>query len=354
MIQNANMKGEVFFGLHFCEGVAEYADPSGGEAHRIFIKDDVIRRMGPSFSGRGLHVNHVNDDAPPAPDGYVVESFFNEADGRHWVKFMVTTQAALDVLKKGWTLSNAYRITNSGPGGRWHNVEYQQEVLDGVFTHLGIVPNPRYEESIVLTPEEFKTYNLRKRQELSQLSLANSKGEPKKMNLKFWKRTLVENSLDLESTVVALPGGGEKTLAQLVADHDSLSKQVQNSSGVANGDAKVSTNSGEMSVNELVQKYNAMVEEKKNADDAEKKKADDEAAAKKNADDEAAKKADEDEDKKNAADADAKKKADEEKQNGLKHFEALKNALDKETVEVPVETAQDKVIRGKARYGSNK
>lgn len=351
MIQNANMKGEVFFGLHFCEGVAEYDDPLGGESSRIFITEDTIRRMGPTFSGRAVHVNHVNDDAPPPPDGYVVESFFNEADGRHWVKFMVTSQAALDVLKKGWTLSNAYRITNSGPGGRWHNVEYQQEVLDGVFTHMGIVPNPRYEESIVLTSEEFKAYNLGKRQQLSQLSLANSKGEPKKMNLKFWKRTAVENALDLENTVVTLPGGGEKTLAQLVADHDSYSKQIQNSTGVANGDSKVKVGNGdEMSVNQLVEKYNAMVDEKKNAEDEAKKKADED--AKKNADDEKAKK--EAEEKKNAEDEAAKKKAEDEKQNGLKHFEALKNALDKEHVDAPVETSQDKIARGKARYGSNK
>ena len=48
-------------------------------------------------------------------------------------------------------MSCTYIMTEStGEDGEWHNMSYDDELLNGVFEHLAIVPNPRYEEATIL------------------------------------------------------------------------------------------------------------------------------------------------------------------------------------------------------------
>ena len=73
-------------------------------------------------------------------------------------------------MVKKWKLSNCYSPTNQTDGGKWHAVEYEKNIKSAVYDHLAIVPDPRYSESIILTPEEFKVYNEQKEIELKKLS----------------------------------------------------------------------------------------------------------------------------------------------------------------------------------------
>jgi hypothetical protein len=248
-----NSQGQIFYGMHFYPGVAEYEDPNDGP-FRVFINEDTIRAMGPSFAGRPIFVDHVNevdediDTLRNEADGWVIESFFNAADGKTWAKFILVSDRALEAVKRGYKLSNAYIPKSFGQGGLWNGVQYSREVTDGEFEHLAIVQNPRYEESVIMTPEQFKSYNNKKTVELTKLS--NAKGEPK---MKFFKRTKVENSVDLESTMVELPKSKvEMSLTKLINDHDA----ILNMNGYANGDHMVKVGEkDEMSVNDLVKKH---------------------------------------------------------------------------------------------------
>lgn len=367
-----NSKGKIYYGMHFYPGVAEYQEP-GKDPYRVYLNEDTLRSMDPSFAGRPIFVEHVDevdtdiDNLRKEADGWVIESFFNSADGKHWVKFIAVSERSERAIRNGFRLSNAYVPSSYGSGGLWNGVTYAKEVTSGEFEHLAIVKNPRYEESVIMTPEEFKKYNEDNVVELKRLSNSKEKGESN-MGLNIFKRTKVENALDLEGMSVVLPKSKkEMTIINLVEEMD----KIHNMHGYANGDHLVKVGENEMSVNELVKKHMAMNDElegmKKSSmekehdleeteesvdvegdDKAKNDDAEDTDPAMENMDDkDATDKKLEVEKKKNEADkkAAAKKKAD-----------ALKNAhlkaVDEEEV-ATVEFSTDQVARGKSRYGSN-
>lgn len=333
-IENAKQNPKIFYGLHMEPGVAEYRDPEK-DPYRILISEETIKNMDATFAGRPVYVKHVDavdlSNLQNEADGYVVESFFNKVDGKHWVKFIVVSDKGHEALSKGWKLSNAYIPKEMSSGGLWHGVEYQKEVMKGEYEHLAIVPNPRYENSIVLTPEQFKSYNEEKALELQKV--ANSKGETSMFE--FLKRSKVENAaaVELEQTSVLLPKSKkEMTIAQLVTDMDA----IHNMHGYANGDHMVKCGDDEMSVNDMLKKYEEM---KNKMDEAEKAKAEPE------------KKENEEEKKEEPKKENEEEKKEEAKKNAA--FEALKNAPNTPIKDkVKFELLQDKVARGQSRYGS--
>lgn len=170
-LDNSLEIGTVFYGLHMSEGLAHYKPP-GEEEFTVLLKNETIKRMNPSFAGKPVVVKHIDDYTPISEaDGVVAESFYNPADGKHWSKFIITTQAGLDAIERGWTLSNSLLVNKHSQGGEWHGLNFDRTVDQGTFHHLAIVPNPRY-ESMILTPEQFKQYNKEKQAELEMLSNA--------------------------------------------------------------------------------------------------------------------------------------------------------------------------------------
>lgn len=347
-IANAKSFPKIYFGLHMGEGVAQYRKP-GKAPETILIREATLKQMDPSFSGRPYSVGHVEDADDVAKleelsAGYVIKSFFNPPDGKHWVQFIVTTDEGHDAIKKGWKLSNCYTPTQFGPAGEWHGVPYVREILAAEYDHLAGVDDPRYEESVILDEEEFKAYNAAKLAEIADQRILNSKGE-KKMGLKFWKREKIENAkeLDIESLSVELPlSKKEMTIGELVTAHD----KVMNMNGYANGDHMVKAGDSEMTVNQLAKKFNAAT-----AELAEMKKA---SEAKENASD--------DEDSDDMENEDDKDREDEiEKQKGAKK-ENVKNAKTEETFEDDMtdaseedaEEEREKIANAKAEKAKKK
>lgn len=151
----------------------------------------------------------------------------------------------------------------------------------------------------------------------------------------FLKRSKVENAaaVELEQTSVLLPKSKkEMTIAQLVTDMDA----IHNMHGYANGDHMVKCGDDEMSVNDMLKKYEEM---KNKMDEAEKAKAEPE------------KKENEEEKKEEPKKENEEEKKEEAKKNAA--FEALKNAPNTPIKDkVKFELLQDKVARGQSRYGS--
>lgn len=216
-------KGDIYYGIHFYPGICQYQE-GNEEPYRVFLNEDTLRSMDPSFAGRPVFVLHVDqietdiNQLRKEADGWVSESFYNQADGKHWVKFVVVSSKGKEAVSKGLKLSNCYLPKTLGPGGTWNGIDYKNEITEAVYEHLAIVPNPRYEESIILTPEDFKKYNDSKIEELKKLK--NSKDERKSM-FNFFKRTKVENSVDLESMSVLLPKSKQEIMiSKLINDAD--------------------------------------------------------------------------------------------------------------------------------------
>jgi hypothetical protein len=392
-----NQKGRIYYGLHFYSGVAEYEE-AGKAPYRVFLNENTLRQMDPSFAGRPVFVLHVDDveqniDVLRAEaDGWVVESFYNEADGKHWVKFIAVSEKAERAIKQGMRLSNSYFPKQLGQGGVWNGVSYDKEITAGEYEHLALVPNPRYDESVVMTPEQFKDYNENHRLELKKLANNNDKRKETTMGFKLFERKKVENAIDIEKMSVVLPKSGvEVTLAKLINDAD----EAEGKDVMAKGEHHTMVGDKKMSVGSLVKKYNKVCSDleelkskhandddaKKNDDDdddEEKKKKNDEAeleteveTKKKKVEVEGDKHNDDDDDdeekkKKNKEDEEAKTKALElaeheekeiaeaKKKNAKEKADRLRNAQNNALKTAPrVELSEDRLARGKSRYGSN-
>lgn len=369
-IENALLEPKVYYGLHMVPGIAggypiDKTDPKKG-TYNVLCSPEFCRSLDATYPGKPVVVLHDMNITPEnreeKADGYVVESFFNKSDGMHWAKFLVITQEGVDAIeKKHWKLSNSYVPgMDMGGAGKHQGVQYLKEYRSGRYDHLAIVPNPRYDQSIILTPDQFKQYNLQKEQEL--LKVANSKEKDKKpMRLNLFKREKVENSteVDFDKMMVELPKSKkEMTLEQVVNDLDSMYMNR-----MANMDHMVKMNDSEMTVNELVQKYNAMCAAK-NQDEEEKKKALEktenmsEEEKKANAE----KEKEEAEKKANAEKEAAEKKANEDKAATDKKanaavFEKVANAAAEAAAKAPrssVMTDSSRVKLGQKKYGSAK
>jgi hypothetical protein len=372
-----NAQGTIYYGMHFYPGVAEYKEQ--GESFRVFLNENTIRKMDPTFAGRPIFVEHVDEvngkpleeqtaeDIRDATDGWVIESFYNQADGKHWVKFIICTDRGKKAIERGMRLSNAYMPKSFGGGGLWNGVEYAKEITDGEYDHLAIVRNPRYEESVIMTPEEFKQYNEDHLVELKRLS--NSKDQ-KGTKMKFFKKEQMKNAADIEGVHVVLPKSGrEVSITQLINEADEKAKQ--GNEGLADPSHKVKLHDGSYcNVAELVEKHKAMHDElegmkKKKEDEVEKegeleteeKGVDSESAKEMPENDDAPLDAEGDkeeakEDKAMANDEMKKKNAADAKAKADKLRNAHKIVSAKDELHT-IEFSSDQVARGKARYGSN-
>lgn len=355
--------------MHFYPGVAEYQEP-GKDPYRVFLNEDTLRKMDPTFAGRPIFVEHVDevednlDELRKDADGWVVESFYNQADGKHWVKFLVVSELGEKAISNGMRLSNAYVPDGHyRAGGLWNGVSYTKEITGGEFEHLAIVRVPRYEESVIMTPEQFKMYNEEKLVELKRLSNSKDKKGDSEMGFKLFKKTKVENAIDLEGMCVVLPKSGKEiTITQLVNDMDEMEDAKKKNEVMADPSHKVKLHDGSMcNVGELVAKHKEMHDslEGKKMDSEESEEISEEMGdLGDHGGDKSLDNAEEDEDAKKkalqlAAHED-KEIAAEKKKNAMKKAAALKNARPRaEDEEVAVvDFAATQIERGKARYGS--
>ncbi len=319
---------------------------AGYESERILIDADAIKQAAPSFIGKPVYVHHQKVDLNTLEedaDGWVVECFYNELDGWLWAKFIITSDEGQRAVANKWSVSNAYIPQEWSEGGQHLNVDYDRKIRNYEFTHLAIVPNPRYEEAQIFTPEEFKAHQLEKRSQLEELQ--NSKPNEGHKMLKFFHRKTEEltNGIPADadlSQIDVMHEGKPVSLLEVINavkknEEDEAAKkkeedEKENKKAMLNDDTEVTVGDEKMPLGDLMNKYNACM--KKNADDAEKKKADEAEEEKKNAEEKA-------------------KKEAEEKENA-KRFVELQNAHNSKVVNI--ELGVDKVKRGLNRYGSKK
>lgn len=305
----------------------------------VLVTKEALDKMAQSFVGKPV-INEVHKEVDPSvyadgtADG-IVTSVRYEQDGWFWADFLVWDPSTQRNIKSNaYSVSCAYTVSAIGEGGERNNVPYDQEVLDGSYTHLAVVSNPRYEGAriIVYNSKEgghmFKLFNRKAKEKIELKDLANATTE-----------------VDGKQVLVS-------ELAKLHAP-----KPVENAGDKLSEDTVVEFDNGEEAT--LKDLKNAYREKMKNDAD-EKEKKDKEEADRKNAEDADAKKKKEDEDRKNAEDAEKKRKEDEEKElknaKGSKHFDDLQKAanLRGEPQQPQISTRFDRAKVGAERYGSPK
>ncbi len=326
---NAKQFPQKYYARHMQPGIAKYADET------ILVDTGQMQAMMPSAIGKPVYVLHndvILETLKEDMHGIISGSFYNDLDGWAWFEFMAIDDIAFQAIANKWSVSNAYIPTESGPAGEWHNCPYDRQILNGEFTHLAIVPDPRYEGACIFSADEFKSYQAALRERLGELQNSKSQSEGKK-TMKLWKNKKEEVTTVDEDTMVELQNGKSASVKEMVAalelrnaeEKDKAEEEKKNSQ-------KVMVNGAEMTVDELMNAYCALKNEK---DEEEKKNAESE-------------KEDEEGEKKNSKDGDGD--GDE-----VDHFKELKNAHTKqENQTVVIETSMDKIERGRQRYGSAK
>lgn len=353
---NASQFPRVFYCRHMQPGICKYDDET------VLVDTDAIKQMMPSAIGKPVYIHHhegSNEERlknlKEEAVGYVTESFYNEMDGWAWFKFLAIDDECHRAVERHWSVSNAYIPGTWGSAGTKNNCPYNRQIMDGEFTHLAIVPNPRYEDAVIMSPDQFKTYQETKKRELVELQ--NSKAEPakgKSTMFKLFKTKREEVSSVDADTQIELESGQIVTVGEMmnslktVSDAEKAAKAEKEKKNAKKNEkeddeemenAMVDCDGEKMPVKELINRYSKMkANEKKNADEAEdKKKADKEAKEKENAEDEK-----------------KKKDSDEEAEKANSHFRELQNAHMKDggSITPILETSMDMLARGKARYGS--
>lgn len=100
-------------------------------------------------------VNHKDlskDNVDDERVGVVSNVWFDDKDGWYWCDGVIWDETAQNLITdKGWSVSCSYDVKLADDaGGTENNIPYDIEFLDGVFTHLAIVDNPRYERANIV------------------------------------------------------------------------------------------------------------------------------------------------------------------------------------------------------------
>jgi len=379
MLKNEKQLPKRYYARHIKEGLVHYLE--NGNDVLYLVKNDALQKMNKSFEGKPVYVHHVDgidmDKLRETADGYVVKSFYNEFDGAWWAELMIVSDKGHEAVKKGWAVSNCYSPTEYGNGGVYHDIDYQKEVKNGEYEHLAIVPNPRYEEAVIMDPDAFKEYNEGKQQEIKQLKNSKEKEMLSQEEMETLVAT-VKNSLSetiseaVKNAVEAKAEEDKKNAAD--EDHRSLIREIAAVSAKAEGDfsggleekvrtiigmaEKLGYSKDEAGKNS---KANECTEEEKKENEAEGEEDKKEPEAKANESDKP-----EDEVKENEADAEAEdkkedacknaddeeKEPEEKKENSKGFFSMLKNAKAKSQDGSVTKTMAAGLALGKKRYGS--
>lgn len=363
-ILNASQFPQVFYARHMQPGLARYEDGT------ILVDTDGMKAMLPSAVGKPVYVNHQGVDLQnlkQQADGYITEAFYNTLDGWAWFKILAVDDKAHNAIKKGWSVSNAYRVTEWKGGGTKNNCPYNREVRNGEFTHLAIVPDPRYENAGIYSPEEFKAYQDDLKKKHDDIHISNSKGKPMFKFFKNKKEEVAADKID-NDTMVELQNGKTVKVSEMIAAMEAKEDEKKNSK---TGEQKITVGGKEMTVTELANAYCAKMNKKNEKEDdedmeneggkgeAEEEEEEGEEAQKKNKKKNAKKNTKKNSDDKNEKDEKDKKNSkggdDELTEVDDKYFDELRNAHKKEVhneTDPMISTSFDDIARGKARYGS--
>lgn len=215
----------------------------------VLVKQDALAKMAQSFVGKPV-IDMIHKDVTPSTvadgeaDGIVTRVWLDDKSGWWMAEFLVWNPEAQGHCESpAYSVSCAYEPTDvDSAGGEYHNIPYTEDILNGEYTHLALVTNPRYEGARIFV---------------------NSKGG--KMDWKWFKRGERKNaaSLDPLKTKVNVDG-------QDVALQDLYEAAKEDEAPMLNDDTVMEVGGKEKTLGELKQAYRNKM--KKNAEAAEMEK----------------------------------------------------------------------------------
>lgn len=311
-------------------GLADYSAEGIG---RVLVQKSALDTMNSTFVGMPV-VNFEHTDKEPEElfnlsqdeleefaDGVVAATGYDEETGWYWADMLIWDESTQHNLANGYSVSCAYDVTNSAGGGSYHNMDYQEEVLDGEYKHMAIVPNPRYENAwVIMNSKPGGTmFGKKKRRE--------NMPEPEKEM----------DNMEMEEGYVTKPDGSQMSIGEFVEMYRQ-SKANENAGRMYNGEDRINVDGEEVSIDEMMNAMGMM----KNPGDHDKMENE----------------SDEEEDMENAVEPTEEALepvVDESRQNRRKNSnmnKVRKAASTPADVAPSVDTQSSRLKRGQSRYGS--
>lgn len=143
--QNSKDWAKTYKASNFIEkGVCTYNDET------IYLSQECLNKAITSIKGRPVVIKHQKvtpDNMQDHAVGYVSGCGFSPETAAFYCDFIVFDDEGKEVIAKDYSVSCAYIPKAFGKGGTWHNTPYDREVTELEFTHLALVPDPRYEDA---------------------------------------------------------------------------------------------------------------------------------------------------------------------------------------------------------------
>ena len=252
-------------------GLVGYQDVDDGT---YLLKKETLERMLPSLIEKPLIIDHqevTTDNIEDISKGSVIDVWFNADTGQFDGKVIITDKEAYELIKNGNNkVSSAYRVTKFGNGDRYCGIEYDAEILDGVFTHLAIVDNPRYPEAKILIN------NIQDKGDNCMFFKLNKQNEEEKEQ-KVNEEDLIEidgEKVELKDLIDAYKNSCKKNEDEAEKENEDEKAEEEKSNACKKNEEDEKDN--EDADDELITKIRKVVKEMLEAEKANKKNEDDE------------------------------------------------------------------------------
>lgn len=136
-----------------------------GQFGNVLITKETLDKFIKTMVGVPVIINHKDITEKNADDervGVVNSVWYDNKDGWYWCDGIIWNETAQNLITdKNWSVSCSYNVkTADNEGGSENNIKYDMEFLDGVFTHLALVNNPRYERANIVLNSKTEFINV--------------------------------------------------------------------------------------------------------------------------------------------------------------------------------------------------
>lgn len=338
-------------------GVISYEDIGAG---MVFVSSSALDKMANTFIGKPV-INEVhqdmtaeeayklsNDDLEAKADG-IVYAVGKTSDGWHFCDMIIwDSETKKNIEENGYSVSCAYVPTEVEGEGECHGVPYDEEVINGVYTHNAIVKNPRYERAKIY---ELPLQNCKELYTLKGVDMNNKQSvfkhffnsvkkttqkTPQKTKQNVKSKQNSEDPKNPEEEMMNMEGafikiGDEEIPLEEAVEAYKKSKEVSENSELSPEDV-VDVDGEEVSVAQLIEAFSKSRENEDQNEEEENEESTEE-------------------EKENECGEEPKENSKDKK----KYFSVLKNASSAtKPVKKYVNSKTERFERGKNRYGSVK
>lgn len=124
----------------------------------IYISQKAIDRYSHRLKGKPVTIGHITGITASNAQQYSVGDVA-VCDKPGDCVVTIKDEEADKKISNGERFSCCWTPVKWGPGGTWHNIPYDKELLEMDFTHLAIVPDPRYENVEVFMNSKDKEFD---------------------------------------------------------------------------------------------------------------------------------------------------------------------------------------------------